>query len=831
MKTKLALLFLSISLVQSLSAKIWINEFMQSNIDLVRDDLQEFPDSWIELYNDSNQGVNIQNWYVSEKPDYSQGWKINQSATVPAKGYLLVYGDNAASGLHTSFRLESGSGSIYLFDATKNAIDSVTNFSKQPAPNISKGRTADAADTWAYFVEATPNRKNEGKTSDRLLANPVFSQTGGVFKNAVQLSLSLPDNKPAEVTLSNLHYTLDNSEPTAHSPVYSTPLNISSTKVVKAKLIHPDYLTNRSQAHSYIITSRNLTLPVISISLDGSYLWDDEFGIYCQGNGKYGLAGNGIDYKANWNNNWRRPVNFEYFPAANGEAALNQLGEMRIAGGWSRANPQKTFIVYGHKRFGEKQFAYDLFSTKPNQEIKSFMIRNSGNDFWYTHFRDAAIQLLFGGKVDVDYQAYQPAIFYLNGQYWGIQNLRERSEEDFILANYATENIDMIENWWGELKAGDKTDWNTLMSKLRKSASQMNYQWIMDQVDLNEFINYMILQIYVGNMDFPNNNMVMWKPKETGGKWRFILKDTDQGLGIWWNVNDNNANNDRTPNYNTLAYNANGTDDPRRLFKALLTQSSFKKDFYSRFAIYMGDILQYNTIAQVIDSIQPIVATEMPNHIDRWKPEVGWGDLDFWKDQVTQMKTWSSKRNTNVYTHLKNYFSLGTVMKMTLETAGNLKGTPVVSINGVQLQKPQLDGSYFQKETVNLRFEGDHPGLYDWEITATVNGITTTTTYFQRDVAYAIADKCSSLKIKIVDNPTDIPAVDRSKIVLTKVAGQLLVTGLEGGSQVSVYDAGGRLVNKLHTNDYSVTIPVAQKGVLIVKVNSPTQVFNGKIIL
>ncbi len=200
-------------------------------------------------------------------------------------------------------------------------------------------------------------------------------------------------------------------------------------------------------------------------------------------------------------------------------------------------------------------------------EIKSFMIRNSGNDFWYTHFRDAAIQLFFGGKVDVDYQAYQPAIFYLNGEYWGIQNLRERSDEDFVLSNYATEDIDMIENWWGELKAGDKSAWDQLMSELRKSSSQQNIQWI-----INEF-GAELLTVPISpcsNTDFPGNNMVMWRPRHANGKWRFILKDTDHGMGIW-------GSNPIT--HNALRYNTESNDDPRRLFNALLTQESFKKNF------------------------------------------------------------------------------------------------------------------------------------------------------------------------------------------------------------------------------------------------------------
>ncbi|GHT39325.1 hypothetical protein FACS189437_02370 [Bacteroidia bacterium] len=793
---------------------------MQSNIDLVRDDLQEFPDSWVELYNDSGQAVSIQNWYLSEKEDYNQGWKFNQWAVVPAYGYLLVYCDNVASGLHTSFRLDSGSGSVYLFDSDKNVVD-FTTFPKQPAPNISRGRTTDGGSVWENFVTASPKQKNGGKVSDRILPNPVFSQQGGIYRQSVRVSLSLPENLPAGVSLSNIHYTLDNSEPTLNSPAYSKELLIATTTVLKAKIIHPDYLANRSQAHSYILVSKDMKLPVISISLDDSYLWDDEFGIYCRGNGKYGLTGNGVDYKANWNNDWRRPMNFEYFPSQNEGAVLNQLGEMRIAGGWSRANAQKTFIVYGHKRFGIKNFDYDLFSQKPGQDIRSFMIRNSGNDFWYTHFRDAAIQLFMGRKVDVDYQDYQPTIFYLNGKYWGIQNLRERSNDDFVFANYGMEDVDVIENWWGELKTGDKTDWNRLMTELRKSSTQMDYQWLINHVDIDEYINYMILEIYANNTDFPGNNLVMWKPKTVDGKWRFILKDLDQTLGIW---------NNYPPSQNSLQYNTENNNDDRKLFRALLTQNTFKKEFYSRFAIYMGDILQYKSTSQVIDSIQQMLEPAMEDHLLRWRNEVWWRDMNSWRNEISQMKTWCQQRNTYVYTHLKNYFNLGTVMKMTLETAPGLTGAPVVSINGTPLQKPAFDGSYFQKETIRLQFEGNDTAAYAWEITAVVNGTTTTNTYFQSDLSYDIADKCTSLRIKVVGNPTAISTVGSSPIIISAENNQLHLSGLEGKSLISVYDTAGRLVNQLQTNDYAAYLPVNQKGVLIVKINSPTQVVCRKMV-
>ena len=806
----------------TLSAKVWINELMQSNIDFVRDDLQEFPDSWIELYNDSDQAVSIRNWIISDNANYSKGWKIGSSVIISSKSYLLIYADKVAQGLHTDFRLDSGKdGAVYLFDSSGNQMDAVVNIPKQPAPNIAWGRISDGNAAWAYFVTATPKSKNTGTTSNILLPPPVFSQPGGIFKTTVNVSLSLPANVPKEVVLSDIHYTLNNSEPTLNSPSYTGELKISQTTVVRAKLIHPNYLADRSTVQSYIISTKDFPLPVISISIDSTYLWNEEFGIYCKGNGKYGLIGNGTDYKANWNNNWRRPVNFEYFPLNNKSSVLNQLSEMRIAGGWSRMSPQKSFIVYGNKRFGIKRFEYDLFKEKPNQEIKSFMIRNSGNDFWWTHFRDAAIQLFMGGKVNIDYQAYQPAIFYLNGKYWGIQNLRERSEEDFVLANYATEDVDVIGDWWGNVETGDRIAWNQLMNELRKSASQRNYQWIMDQIDIDEFINYMILEIYVSNTDFPHNNMVMWRPRQANGKWRFILKDLDFGLGIW----DMNA-----VTHNTMKYNTENNNDERKLFNALLTQDSFRKNFYSRFAIYMGDLLHYQSTSQVIDSIQKLVEPAMQDHLTRWMPEMWWRDMNSWRNEVTKMKNWCSRRNAEVYKHLRDYFQLGGIMQLTFEPANNLAGKPAISICGVRLRDTGLNASYFQKEKIDLHYDGDAP-VYGWEITQTVTGTTTVNTHFQQDLSYQIAVGCSSVKIKLVDNPTAITQFQVAEIKLSTFDNQLQISELQLPSEISIYDISGKAVIKTTTTDRSIIIPFRQKGVFVVKIQNKAQMLTRKIVL
>ena len=398
----------------SLSAKIWINEFMQSNIDELFDDLYEFPDSWLELYNDDEtSSVDLKDWVISEKSNPAQGWKIPEELIIDPLGYVILYFDKADTGLHANFRIDSGKTSLYLFNASQELEDSVIDILKQPAPGIARGRIQDGGEDWSYFIYSTPGSTNdiENNTASIVAPSPVFSQPGGVSKTAIELSLSLPEDAPEGITSQHIYYTTNGSEPTEASSVYQGKLVFPlpspaaqykvTAYVIRAKVIAPGYLINRSTTHTYVMTNRDLNLPVVSLSLNSEYLFDPNFGIYVDGNGQYGITGNCQNQPRNYNQNWRKPMNIEYFPDFQMGSVINQLGELRIAGGCTRGNSQKSLILYANKRFGEKRYDYQLFHQKPNQEIKSFMLRNSGNDFWQTHFRDAAIQLFMGDRKSV----------------------------------------------------------------------------------------------------------------------------------------------------------------------------------------------------------------------------------------------------------------------------------------------------------------------------------------------------------------------------------------------------------------------------------------------
>ena len=838
---KLFVLSLLLATTSSLSSKIWINEIMQSNIDEVFDDLYEFPDSWLELYNDdAESSVDLKDWIISESLDPAKGWMIPEELIIAPLGHIILFFDKANQGLHANFRIDSGKSSLYLFDASLQLEDSAIDIPKQPAPGIARGRVEDGGDTWSYFIRSNPGSTNniENNTASTLAPNPVFSLPGGVRNTRATLQLSLPEDAPEEITVGHIYYTMDGSEPTEESRSYYAPLGLSlpspsdpykvKAVSIRAKVIAPGYLINRSTTNTYVLTSRELKLPVVSLNLNQEYLFDPNFGIYVDGNGQYGATGNCQDQPRNWNQEWRKPMNIEYFPYSQQESVINQLGELRIAGGCTRGNPQKSLILYANKRFGEKRYDYQLFPAKPNQEIKSFMLRNSGNDFWQTHFRDAAIQLFMGGKVDLDYQAYQPAILFINGSYYGIENLRERSNEDFIIANYnGLEDIDMIEitaSNGDEIKAGDSVDYLYMEDFLRTHPSdQVTYEELASFIDIPAYMNYNILQMYVVNTDYPHNNSVIWKPKSQGGKWRYLTKDTDFGLG----------HNGASPDYNSFEWHFVSAEKAR-LLRRLLDKPEFRDPFIDRFAIYMGDILSAESTASVIDSLQQNIAPEVEFHRKRY----GMEGLSDWNSQITRMKDWAAARNQYVYSSMNSYFGLRGTAMMALEIASDVTGTEAVVINDIRLQKPTFNGRFFRERPLRICWEGaENSNIIGWKIKETIRRITFFTDVFEKEFDYSIPPNCTAVTFTAITEPEDPKetAVESTQshdpISVYTEGNEIIVLGLQESATVSLFDLSGRLLETITADDLPVRFSVKQKGVFLVRVFNGYKIVSRKVII
>ena len=724
--------------VSTVHAQLVINELMQSNIDCVMDDINEFPDSWVELYNSGTTAVNLNSFSISDENDPKTAWTL-PNKTINPGAYILVYCDKEETGLHTPFRLESGKGgAVYLF-SNGTLIDQVEGLKKQPAPNIAYGRKTDGSDSWGYMAEPTPGASNCGETCKDILGAPVFSVNGKVMKDGqpFSLELSLPEGSEG----AEIRYTTDGSEPTRTSNLYQKPISISNTTVVKAKLFLDGKLSPRSTAQSYIFFPRDITLPVISVSTDKKYFYDSKIGIYVDGNYQSG--------KKNYEFDWRRPINIEFFFEPEQESQINQLCESRIMGGATRGNARKSLAIYANKRFGEKRLKYEFFpDDRPGiTDFKSIALRNAGNDFDYLFQRDAIIQLNTARHCDIDFQAYRPAIFYLNGEYMGMLNIRERSNEDNIYTNYdGLEDLDMFENWW-ELKEGTWDNYNAFKEFYGEHGHTLaEYDKWMDTM---EFLNLMLVNLYYNNRDFPGNNIVMWRPRTEEGRWRWIMKDTDFGLGLYGvSAGYNTIKWLYDPNYDKGTNWANQYDHTR-LFRRLMEDSDFKREFIDRAAIYMGDWLNERGTRAVWDPLYDAIKYEYPHHrklINEWWPN--------YNDELKNARNWVAQRTAYFYKYIADYYQLGTPLPLTVNKSINEseRSEMEIMINGVKLSEALFDGKFFKDRRVNLSGKSLREGyiVKGWKVTTKDNNSKETTETVDGSDYSFLMPSCKGISIEAI---------------------------------------------------------------------------------
>ena len=779
MKKTFTAAILLVMATMSANAQLVINELMQSNVECIMDDIHEFPDSWVELYNSGDSVVHLKYYKIgTNKKKVDKAWQLPEISLDP-NSYIIIYCDKEDGDdhpLHANFRLDSDKeGNLYLFQGNE-IVNSVEGIPIMPAPDIAYGREEDGGEAWGYELKPTPGDPNDGGVvaADHILEAPEFSHKGRVDNTAFNLTLSLPEGAPEGTVIC---YTTDGSEPTGKfeettvdlettyvfeptgsSKLYNAPVNnINSTTVVRAKLFHKDYLSPVSTAQSYIFRE-SMTVPIISIQTKRNYFFDDAtIGLYPNNTGKY----NKVD--------WRRPINIEMFDAT-GKSVINQLGETRIQGGKSRENDLKSMAIYANKRFDpdKKRFDYEFFpDQKPGiKKFKSFSLRNGGNDFTDLYFRDLIVQRTMGENTDIDWQAGHTAALYINGVYKGMLNIRERSNADNIYSNYdGLEDIDMIEishedatgvdEFIEELKEGDLKKYDAF--KAFYSEPNHTLAEYENWMDVSEYLNIVIMNLFYGNNDWPGNNTVFWRPRTDDGRWRVIAKDTDFGLGLYGKSNYYDMID--------LLYNPQNhqgdkwafTEPATRLIKNMLEDPDILNLFIDKCCVFMGDFMNGEGTGKIIESIKTEALDEFVAHRQLY-PSYGGNSRDQITGKFNNAKNWAQGRPKYFINHLKSKWNLGTARSVTINKEVDATNIPdEVLVNGIKLTKGVFDGKLFEGRQITLEGKtnnGNGLSVTKWEIKTTVNGEETTT--YSNGPTYTFnVPSCTKLSINavMVDKP------------------------------------------------------------------------------
>ena len=515
------------------------------------------------------------------------------------------------------------------------------------------------------------------------LEAPELSMESGFYENNFNLEIDTESEEE------NIYYTLDGSEPTLNSEVYTEPINIepldeSSLTVVRAKALTEDNTMSETVTKSYFVHEyfdERFDLPIFSLVTDPDNLFDEETGIYTEENAY------------NRGSEWERPVHLDFFET-DGSLALNQELGIRLHGNATRAHRQKSLRLYAKSEYDSEDYmVHDFFNglEKMNgegtaTEFKRLLLRNSGNDWNQTMFNDALTQSLVEPLGTVDTQAYRPAIVFFNGKYYGIHNIRERFDEYYFKTHYDIDESDLaILEYNGSLYRGGNSDtyhYQNMLQYVEANGLQddANFEYIQTLMDTKNYRDYFASEIYFANGDWPHNNIRFWRkttdsfepdaPYGHDGRWRWMMFDMDHAFYF----TDNPYGESQTPlnhEHNTIEYvmgeldGRTGTETwPNFLFRSMMSNENFKIEFLNR----MNDLINNNFTESVVnDQIDKFVGrieNEMPFHIERWGAIES---MEEWEMFVDQKYLFADKRPEFIRGYIMEEFDIEDTITINIE--------------------------------------------------------------------------------------------------------------------------------------------------------------------
>lgn len=681
---------------------IRINEIMASSATGIRDAGGDRSD-WIEIHNDGLTSVNLAGYFLTDSKGTPLKW-IFPSFSIPAKSYRIVFASSKntviGSEVHTNFALSKGGEFVGLSSPTGAMIDSIS-FGEQET-DISYGRNPENFSQWVFFGTPSPGTRN-GQVFSGFSNKPRLSLLGGFYTGTQVLEI-IPDGFGDEI-----RYTTDGTLPTATSTLYTGPITITQTRVFRVMAFSPGKVPSDAVTQTYFI-NEPVNLPVFSIVTDPDGMFGNTNGIYVTGTN--GIAGSCDPTPRNVNRDWERAANIEFYET-DGTVGLNQVAGIKIMGGCSRTRyPQKSFSLHARSIYGEGSFKYPLFPDRPMDRYETFNLRSSADDQVSTFFRDAFAQDLLKEFMDVDRGAYRPTVVYINGVYWGIHNLRERQNEHYIAGNknVAPESVDLLEGN-ANVNEGSNTAFLALRSYIQNNnlSDPAKYSYVRTQMDVDQFAEYHLANIYTAEEDWPGNNIAFWRSSEPGHeRWRWLQYDRDHSFKPT-QVSVNNLE---------MATATNGPAWPNPpwstvILRGLLNNPDFKNQFLQLYAFHMNTTYREDRVLAILDTFETRLEVEMPRHITKWGgqrvPDLNssnqwvppnFASMEEWRANINGIRTFVENRKPVAIQHLRDKFGLSGMSQLAVTTTNWSDGT--IRLLHKTLRADIATGDYFTNVPLTL---------------------------------------------------------------------------------------------------------------------------------
>jgi len=608
---------------------IFISETSTAYISYSRSALLAF-EEFIEIYNASDEPVSLSGYSIED--DSGEPWYF-PDVYISGGGYMTLQLKGSASETSRVINADlsvSAEGTLLILRDRDDVIIDCYNTGFLTG-DVSSGRVIGEGSRRYFFAEKTPAKKNSAKTLNSYCEQPSFSYAGGqVAEQSILLELTCSETE-------QIRYTTDGKYPTESSKLYTEPIYIDADTVIRAAAFCEGKLPSTVVSRTYIF-EREHDLPVVCLSTDPVYLFDDTCGILVTGSGD---VSDEMPYLgANYWKNWECRISFEYYDEDNNQGLSFEAG-LQVAGQYSRVYDQKSLVVRLRDEYGLDEVYYSFFEDNDVSEYKHILLRSSGQDIGVTKIKDYFIHQSVKGYTDVDIMDGYPVAVYLNGEYWGLYNLREKQNEDYLASHYNIDKDDVtIIKSINTLLAGDMSEWNELKSFIEKNdfSEKQAYEQLCELVDVDAFTDYIIIQSFYGNYDL--GNIKYWKAE--GGKWKPMLFDTDMALV------------EETSNINYIeAYFKQS--DYSLIFSSLFESESFKENFVKRYAYFVNDVFVQDRLDALIDELAGQIDKEIIYQIERYRYP---SSYEKWQGNIEELKQIISTRRGLAAAHLQEVFNL-----------------------------------------------------------------------------------------------------------------------------------------------------------------------------
>jgi hypothetical protein len=579
---------------------------------------------------------------------------------------------SATSALESNFKINTSGETLYLSNPAGVLIDSLVVLNLEP--NMSNGKFPDGSSTTVLFNVPTPNATNNTSIAfNGYEIQPTIVNVGGVFTSS-NLTVSVINNS---VSGGELRYTTNGNNPESTSALLIDSIVLDSNCVLKVTCfpVGTNLLPSIIEIETFLF-SEDFELPIVLLTIDSADL--------------YGTSGLFVNY--NWETDWKKPCVVEYFDK-NGIKQFESRSSVKPDGGagGSRTYPQHSVTIEpANSIFGEGEpIHYPIIPRKPYiQDYYALYLRN-GSMYWNHYPQKDATFARMMDKTNVNSQAYTPAVVFLNGQYFGIYELREKANEGYFENNYGNhlDSLDLlsISYFYGQtlrtVKGSDSSFYS--MKNLITSSNPLSTSYFVDchkKLDLYNFSDYIIGENWFANTDWIFNNMKMARTRTYDNKWRFFLQDLEYGLGYGTDYTHNMFDW-----FEASSLQPNPFWD---IYAALIQNPEFKNYFVNRFADLMNTAFQADHYMPIVNSMYSELLPDLPRHLQLWNNAsmqnglFGLGTMANYTNQRNILLDQFINRNTFVRDQMVTEFNLVKKVNVSLDVfpagAGYIKISTII---------------------------------------------------------------------------------------------------------------------------------------------------------